>query len=81
MYSTNELQERWNSPTPKFFKRLQKAGLAMVGVGTALLAAPVALPSLIVAIGGYMVTCGSVISVIAQMAKEDAGVLADKNPE
>jgi len=61
------LIQRVNAPTPSFFKKLRTIGLAAVGIGTALLTAPVALPVFLVAAGGYLLTAGSVISAVSQL--------------
>ncbi|MBT0812995.1 hypothetical protein KIH41_17035 [Litoribacter ruber] len=67
----NEIQQRWNAPTPPFFKRIQKVGMVLMGVGTAILAAPVSLPASITLVGGYILTGGTVLSAVAQFAKQD----------
>ena len=58
---------RWNSPTPIFWKKIQRIGLAVGAVGAVLVAAPVALPAAVVTIGGYMVTAGSITAALSQL--------------
>jgi hypothetical protein len=59
---------RMRKPTPSFFKRLRNIGLAIAATGTALLTAPLALPVLLVNIGGYLVLAGGVVSAVSQSA-------------
>ncbi len=63
--------ERISAPTPKFFRTLRTIGLVLGAVGGALLAAPVALPATLVAVAGYVVLAGGVITAISQTAVDD----------
>ena len=72
------LLKRWNAPTPKFWKRVQKIGLAAGAVGAVLIAAPVALPAAVVTIGGYLVTAGSITAALSQLTVEDTKELDEK---
>jgi hypothetical protein len=54
-------------PTPKFFKKLRNIGLAIATIGATILAAPVALPAIVVKIGGYLAVAGSVMSGVSQV--------------
>ena len=71
MNKANELVQRWNAPTPPFFQKVKQIGIALAAVGGALLAAPIALPALIINLAGYAVVAGSAIAAISQTAKED----------
>jgi hypothetical protein len=51
-----------------FFKKLRNVGLALAAAGTAILAAPVVLPAIIVSIGGYLALAGTVITAVSQSA-------------
>jgi ABC-type xylose transport system permease subunit len=64
------LTERLTAPTSKFFRIVRNVGLSLAAAGGALLSAQVALPALIVTIGGYMVVAGSVMTAIAQTTVE-----------
>jgi uncharacterized membrane protein HdeD (DUF308 family) len=66
--------KRVKSPTPKFFKVLRNIGLVLAAVGGTILAAPVALPAIVVTIGGYIAVTGGVISAVSQLTttKDDA---------
>jgi len=59
---------RMQKPTPAFFKKIRNVGLALAAVSTSILAAPVALPLLLVKIAGYLAVAGGVMSTISQSA-------------
>ena len=62
--------QRVKAPTPKFFKTLRTIGLALAGIGGAILAAPVAIPAALVTIAGYITLAGGVMSAVSQTAVE-----------
>ena len=62
------ISNRLLAPTPSFFQKIRKWGLIIGGVGAAILAAPVALPSIIIAAGGYLVVGGTVAVAVSQAA-------------
>ncbi len=64
---TNIIQ-RMKSDTPKFYKIIRNIGIGLAAVGGVLVAAPVALPAVVVTIGGYLITAGAVASAVAQTA-------------
>ncbi len=66
----NEIIERVQAPTPQFFKTVRKVGLMLGAVGTALLTAPVALPTVVVSAAGYLVAAGLVASAVSSAAVE-----------
>ena len=59
--------KRIYSPTPKFFKVLRNIGLVLAAVGGTILAAPVALPAIVVTVDGYVAVAGGVISAVSQL--------------
>lgn len=59
--------KRAKAPTPKFFKVLRNIGLALAAVGGTILTAPVALPVVLVSIGGYIAVAGGIISAVSQL--------------
>ncbi|WPR70305.1 hypothetical protein SLW70_10155 [Flavobacterium sp. NG2] len=61
------LVERAKAPTPKFFKVLRSIGLALLAISGTIVAAPVALPAVVVSAAGYLVVAGGVISAISQI--------------
>lgn len=65
-----QLVERVSSPTPKFFKKLRNIGLALAAVATTIMAAPVALPAVVIQIAGYLAVAGGIASAVSQTAVE-----------
>ena len=63
--------QRAKSPTPKFFKILRTIGLALLAVSGSIIAAPVALPAVVVSIAGYSAVAGGVLSAVSQITVED----------
>lgn len=63
--------DRAQAPTPKFFKVLRNIGLALAAVGGTIATAPVALPAILTAVGGYLAVAGGVVSAVSQLAQED----------
>ena len=69
--------KRVKTPTPKFFKELRNVGLALVAVGGTILTAPITLPVVVTAIGGYLAVAGGVVSAVSQLTtttEKDDGV-------
>jgi hypothetical protein len=64
----NTVVKRMKRRTPKFFKTVRNAGLTLAGVGAAILAAPVALPAIVLQIGGYLTLAGTVAGMVSQTA-------------
>ena len=60
--------ERVKAPTPKFFRTLRTIGLALVAIGGAILASPIALPAGLVAAAGYIALAGGVVTAVSQTA-------------
>ena len=66
------LKQRWQAKTPKFWKNIQKIGIALGVIGGTIVALPVSLPAAVVAVGGYLVAAGTVTATLSQLTKEDA---------
>lgn len=66
-----KIRKRIQSPVSPFFRRLRNLALVVTGIGTALLTAPVVLPSFLFTLGGYLVTAGSVASLLSQLTGMD----------
>lgn len=62
--------ERVNAPTPKFFKKLRNIGLTVAAIAGTIIAAPVALPAVIVKVAGYLVVAGGILGGTCQTVKE-----------
>jgi len=74
-----KIRNRIQSPMPPFFRRLRNLSLVVTGIGTALLTAPVALPVFLSTLGGYLVTAGSVASILSQLTRiDETGTLPKK---
>lgn len=58
--------KRCGQDTPPFFKKLRTVGLVVAAAGTAILAAPIALPATVTALGGYLIVGGSVATAMSQ---------------
>ncbi|MBS3993112.1 MAG: hypothetical protein KGZ87_05300 [Bacteroidetes bacterium] len=59
--------ERAKAPTSKFFRTLRSIGLTLLAVSGSVLAAPVALPSALVTVAGYLAVAGGVLSAVSQV--------------
>jgi hypothetical protein len=64
------LIERVSSPTPKFFKKLRNIGLILAAVSGTIMAAPIALPAVVVQIAAYLALASSVASAVSQTVVE-----------
>jgi hypothetical protein len=62
-----QIRKRVVAKTPPFFQQLRNGALLVTGIATALLTAPISLPALVTTIAGYLVTAGSVATVISQL--------------
>ena len=61
------LIERAVSPTPTFFQKLRNFGLALAAISAAIIASPVALPTIVVTIAGYLAVAGTVLGAVSQV--------------
>lgn len=66
-----KLIDRLKAPTPKFFKVLRNVGLGLAAAGGVIVASPIAIPTIIVTIGGYFIVAGSVATAISQAVTEN----------
>lgn len=60
--------KRMQSPTPRFFRVLRNAGLALTAISSVLATAPVTLPAGIITVSGYLALAGGIVSAISQTA-------------
>jgi len=63
-----ELLKRLKEPTPEFWKKIQKFGLALGVIGAAFVASPV---TTLVSIGGYLIMGGSIITGLSQLTSTE----------
>lgn len=75
------LLERLVSPTPSLFKTLRNIGLGLAGIGGALLAAPIALPAVVVSIAGYLTVAGGVLTAVSQLTVSQDGEIKETTQE
>ena len=63
--------KRMSQKTPKFFKQVRNIGLVLTAISASLVAAPMALPAVIVKTAGYLAVAGTVASTVSQAAVVD----------
>lgn len=87
MRKKQKFQDRLNSyvmrcgaKTPPFFKKLRMIGMIVAAAGTAIVSAPIALPVVLVTIGGYLVAGGTVATAISQAAVQEDDCETEDNP-
>lgn len=73
--NTDSVVKRWKFLTPKFWKKVQKIGIIIGGLGATILAAPIAIPASITALAGYLALAGSVAATLSQLTVDDQKVL------
>lgn len=61
------IQQRWNAPTPKFWKRVQKIAITLGAVAGVILTAPVSVPAAVITVAGYVATAGTVAATLSQL--------------
>ena len=67
----NTIVRRAQRKTPKFFKKVRTIGLSVAAIGATLLAAPVALPAIVIKIAGYLAVAGTVMSGMSQVTVKE----------
>ena len=65
------LQQRWKAPTPKFWKRVQKAAITIGAIAGVIIAAPITLPAAVLTVAGYVATAGTVAATLSQLTIEN----------
>lgn len=70
--------DRAKAPTPKFFKVLRTIGLALLAVSGSIVAAPIALPTVVVTVAGYAAVAGGVLSAVSQITIDENGIKKDE---
>ena len=67
-----KLLERYQKPTPTFFRKLRNIGIALATAGGAIIAAPIALPALAITIATYLTIAGTVATAVSQAVVSDS---------
>lgn len=67
----NNLRERWNAKTPKFWKRVQRWAIISGAVAGVIIAAPVALPAALITTATYVAAISATIATTSQLTVED----------
>ena len=62
-----KLVRRARAQTPPFFRKIRNAGLLLTAVATAVLTAPIALPTMVLTLSGYAAAAGTVATAISQL--------------
>lgn len=70
--------ERYQKPTPKFFKKLRNIGIALATAGGAILAAPVVMPAILISVATYLTVAGSVAVAVSQAVTQDGAAETKK---
>lgn len=73
------LKHRWNAPTPKFWKKVQRAAIIVGAVAGTLIAAPIALPAAVITAAGYAVAIGTAVATMSQLTVEDKPTNTEDN--
>lgn len=64
----NNIVNRVQGKTPKFFQILRNIGLTLAAISAAVFTAPVDLPKIVNDIAGYLAVAGSVMGAVSQTA-------------
>ena len=65
------LKERWNSKTPKFWKKVQKIAIISGVIAGAIISAPFSIPVGIVTTATYIATISTTVATVAQLTVDD----------
>ena len=70
--------DRYKKPTPTFFRKLRNIGIALAATGGAIIAAPIALPALVITIATYLTVVGTVATAVSQAVVSDDEIEPEK---
>lgn len=65
------LKERWQAKTPKFWKKVQRIAIVAGTVAGLIIAAPVSLPAAVITAAGYVVAVGTAVATASQLTVDD----------
>jgi lipopolysaccharide/colanic/teichoic acid biosynthesis glycosyltransferase len=71
------IKERWNSKTPKFWKKVQRWAIITGAVAGAIIAAPVALPAAIITTATYIAAVSATVATTAQLTVDDSEIIVN----
>lgn len=71
------LKERWDSKTPKFWKRVQRWAIITGAVAGAIIAAPITLPAVVITTATYVATVATTAATLSQLTVEDTKTKKD----
>lgn len=70
--------KRMGQDTPPFFRKLRIVGVAVAAAGTVIVTTSIALPAVVVTIGGYLIVGGSVATAVSQSAVEEIKAIEEE---
>ncbi len=63
---------RYQKPTPSFFRKFRNIGIALATIGGTIIAAPIALPTIVITIATYLTVAGTVATAVSQAVVADS---------
>ena len=75
------LKERYQKPTPSFFRKLRNIGIALATAGGVIIAAPISLPAVVITVATYMTVAGTVATAVSQAVVSDGKKIKDTDNE
>ena len=66
-----KLTKRYTKKTPKFFRKLRNIGIALATAAGVIIAAPIALPTIVISIATYLAVAGTVATAVSQAVVSD----------
>ncbi|WP_298366043.1 hypothetical protein [uncultured Lutibacter sp.] len=66
-----KLTQRYKKKTPNFFRKLRNIGIALATAGGVIIAAPIAMPAIVVTIATYLTVAGTVATAVSQAVVSD----------
>lgn len=61
------LLDRMQAPTPSFLKKLRNIGLILTAISGTIIAAPLALPALVIQVATYIGVASTIASAVSQV--------------
>lgn len=66
-----KLTKRYTKKTPKFSRKLRNIGIALATAGGVIIAAPIALPTIVISNATYLAVAGTVATAVSQTVVSD----------